>query len=347
MLQSNKAIVLLMAIMLSGLAHAESAPLCMPDLKSPYPFATPAGAQRNLDKTGTRPADVFHHVQSLKATIKKLGIDSNANVRPKLPLQNVLPRHNYVLAYDLLVLLQLWHQDQKQIAHLIPSFHYPQTIIPAHVFAWIDASLALAHCFLAQDSATLDISAAPEHSDSITPRDVYFELDRLVHALANQISGKLRSALQNMRLNQIFYYLQDILMARGHNQLVGWQEGQPLQTSQEFVSNEPHIIATQILAKLDKLNDRPSLLIGTDVLNHAPEARSQLLTFLLSLIFGELQNWSLSQGFGKPPPPLVPVVQNQINQHAMAPRLAQVLVWLDDIDTRPMASINPRRTHRD
>lgn len=322
-------LVLLVGVLLAaGSTQTVAAQLCLPDIRADQPFATTFGKARLHDSTAIISGDVFVHVQRLKKAVAALDISLETESRVTVPLKDVLPRHNYVLAYDLLVLLQLWHQERQQIAHIPPTMNYPRSIQPKDVFAWVDAVLGLVICLVDED---LDLDFDETNIDiNITPRDVYFDLDRLMRAISREVSSHMRLAMQTQRLNQILYFLQDVLLSKDNENLVVWDIDQAALDSHGLGDANSPQIAAQILSELDKLNGRQVVIVDDQRLGHDEQARSQALTFLLAQVFGELQNWSHDQGIVQLPPPLAPVVELQGNDLLIVQRLSQIHELLHD-----------------
>ncbi|MDX1452192.1 MAG: hypothetical protein R3183_06505 [Oleiphilaceae bacterium] len=321
--QLGKWIIWSTLLTLGAVLPAHAVQVCLPQVNAQYPFSTPEGERRLSEDNPVIPGDVYLHVLTLKQTLVELGIKLAATTHESIPLANVLPRHNYVLAYDLLVLLQLWYQEREDISHIPPALHFPRHIQPSDVFAWVDASIGLARCLKAGDR--LEIEVDDKRVDAnITPRDVYYELDRLMRSVAQQVSIELRLAMQSLRLNQILYFLQDVMVSGDHGSLVVWDANDPSLDQHGPGLELTTDIAAQILAELDGLNDRPAVKLSEDILGRDISTRTQALTFLLSQILGELQSWSQDQRLSIEPPPLAPVVLRRLDETMIQQRLQHI-----------------------
>lgn len=316
-------------VLLGVTVHPARAQLCLPDLDSSTPFATPMGTELLATPAAISPADVFLHAQRLRRNLDALGFNVEASSAALLPLSDVLPRHNYVLAFDLMILLQLWWQEKEQIAHMPPSLSYPRDVIPADVYRWVDASFALSHCF--HDLATEDPRNETLVRDaSMAPSDVYILLSAMVQAVSQQVSLASIRAMQMHRLNQILYFTQDALLETSDHSLVNWQQPDTLHGSHAFEEEVPTAMAAQILEELDGFNRRATSKLAEAALTGDEKMRTRALTFLLTQIFGELQTWASARGVAVNTPPLAPVIHSLHDERMIVDRLQAIHALLHE-----------------
>lgn len=296
------------------------AQLCLPDLEAKTPFSTPLGRERLSDAGGITPGDVFLHAQTLRRAIVAMGVKVENNTPGLLPLAEVLPRHNFTLAYDLLILLQLWWQEHEQVAHMPPTLSYPEEVLSADVFRWVDASLALVHCF---DAQTVRHRAADgiTRAETLASSDVYLLMSALVHAVSQKVSLASLRAMHVHRLNQILYFTQDAMLEVSEQSLVRWSPHVQMRSARGFDQNIPTVMAAKLLQEIQEINHQARLTIDDDILYGDDDIRRHTLTFLLSQVFGELQDWTSAQGMRIDTPPLAPVIHRNLDEQAIVERL--------------------------
>lgn len=309
-----------MITLVGGTCLTAQAQLCLPDLDAKTPFSTPEGRERLSGAGGIAPSDVFLHAQTLRRAIVAMGVKVENSTPGLLPLAEVLPRHNYTLAYDLLILLQLWWQEHEQVAHMPPTLSYPQEVVSADVFRWVDASLALVHCFDAQ-TARHRASEAITRDATLASSDVYLLMSALVHAISQKVSLASLRAMHVHRLNQILYFTQDAMLEITEQSLVRWSPNVQLRGARGFDQNVPTVMAAKLLQEIQEINHQALLTITDDILYGDDDARTHNLTFLLSQVFGEIQDWTSAQGMRIDTPPLAPVIHRNLDDSAIIERL--------------------------
>jgi hypothetical protein len=203
---------------------------------TPYQSAKFGGVATDLDGQVT-PAMVYTHLERLQEQLIKLNLPKLS--QPKvLPIQVAIPRTNFLLSYDLHILLQIWHQENSGIISHLPEVTMPKSIEPKHVYRWIDASFAFVDCSLKIDvSKTADTPMDSElknknepfekgyletGKDLITPLDVFYLLDEVLGQVISVLSINTLEQYISHRLVQSHYLLQQYSLANGRYQVVDW-----------------------------------------------------------------------------------------------------------------------------
>ncbi len=250
------------------------------------PYLTEAGRARLKGDSPIEPRDVYQRVLSLQAQLKRIGIHFDEAPSLMNP-DTVLPRHNYVLAYDIFILQQVWYQHHHNVAQVPPDIKYPSNIKPAEVFQWIDASLLFVQCVFSLPKESIkDKQTLNNAWQHITPAHVYYLLEQTIKSIAAQIPHSMLQQFQLMRVNQIYYGLQNYLMLRSTESVVNWSAYSP---STEASIDNTIKTALSTLQVLDTHLENRSVFVSLKLRDSSKLEQGVALIFALSQIYGELQ----------------------------------------------------------
>lgn len=251
------------------------------------------------------PSHVFMHTKRLQQYANLLGLDSD-NLSLSLYHADIAPRHNFQLAYDLFVLLQLWQQQQGRLRAPIQQV-FPDTVEPQHVYQWIDASLALLWCFSdTQKLYTPDMfDVAPV--SQLTPADEMVLLVEVMQQVAAEIPDSQLESLLFMRLTQMQYLLQDMLLPTADRSIVKWRSDNDDRTLSAIFGN--------IVSHFEALN---LLALPVRRIQESINEDNQRFVFLLvaGQLFGELLHLN-QHHFNLSIPPMISVVALPTNADSL------------------------------
>lgn len=312
--------IALCGILLSCNVEAKINDLC----KINYDEFSPL-AQRTLDKETKvqeetiLPKDVLTLTKELAKHMQMNGVRITS-LKPVLKIKSALPRTNLILAYDIFLLSQLYNQQKLGLVSIPPQLKYPAEIVPAHVYQWVDASLALWQCHHNKiDTSDIETSALILE---ITPIEVFYLMANLQANLMREIDTQLLQEFFVLRVLSIEFLLQDLLIEK-NLRLTNKRLNNP---DQQFdVLDELLLSSLKIISELNGqiyLDLKQALSSREDISNDAFRFVTSALLFGETLFFNN-QNQALE------PMPMLPILNHPMSEDSIKLQLNEIFQILD------------------
>ncbi|MCV2885018.1 hypothetical protein OE749_09945 [Aestuariibacter sp. AA17] len=168
-------------------------------------------------------------------TLLSLGL-SPSPMLVKVRRNQVQARHNLILTYDLFMLLQLWQQQQGKIRS--PArYQFPKDINDTHTLKWIEASVALVYCYSMRQPVPSASAIKMTNEMHFTHSDLYVLLVATIKTIAKDIEPRILRAFFSLRVTQLLYLLQNMVIDNQISSIVNWTPALPPKEALDLITS--------------------------------------------------------------------------------------------------------------